>query len=443
MRGQPLGAAPAPPLQLRDPPGGVAPAQALSAIRDHRSEARNSSAMSSTSAAEARRGASRPRPGSRRGGRSGSAPRSSAGRRGGGGGRGPAAAAVEGAADRIAVEPDLPSLFAPALAQILAVTSRSLLRACRGLRPGGRGRRLRSPTAARISARRVEKSRRWDRRSPRSRRCRCGRAASATPRLGQLVAKLGLVEVAGGLGVVVDRRVVEAGPAAVGSLGRVGDQDVGVELGVAVARGAVAEGGGEEPLPLRTRRPAPRRVQLPCVACSRGRPRRRARGRRDLAAGVSPPSAQSSATDFGAEKVRSKPGTAPLAGLAHPERLAVHRVAAGEHRASSCVGSTSPSRPSSLGRVADPVPPPRPRRSSSPRRLRRPCRCSSPPVRPSFPIVSITGYVREAGPIRRGSGAIPRTARSDGVCVGSRSGATTWLSKKEAPRIRLVAPRGS
>ena len=45
--------------------------------------------------------------------------------------------------------------------------------------------------------------------------------------------------------MVVDRRVVEAGPAPVRPLGRVGDEDVGVELGVAVARGAVAEGGGE------------------------------------------------------------------------------------------------------------------------------------------------------------------------------------------------------
>ena len=44
----------------------------------------------------------------------------------------------------------------------------------------------------------------------------------------------------------IDPRVVEAGPAAVGPLGRVGDQDVGVELGVAGPRGAVAVGGGEE-----------------------------------------------------------------------------------------------------------------------------------------------------------------------------------------------------
>jgi hypothetical protein len=62
---------------------------------------------------------------------------------------------------------------------------------------------------------------------------------------GQLVAKVGLVDVGGGGRVVIDRRVVEPGPAAVRSLGRVGDKDMGVELGVAVARGTMAVGGGE------------------------------------------------------------------------------------------------------------------------------------------------------------------------------------------------------
>ena len=64
--------------------------------------------------------------------------------------------------------------------------------------------------------------------------------------LAQLMAEVCLIDVAGGLGVVEDRRVVEAGPAPVRSLGRVGDQDVGVELGVAGPGGAVLEGGGEE-----------------------------------------------------------------------------------------------------------------------------------------------------------------------------------------------------
>jgi hypothetical protein len=44
--------------------------------------------------------------------------------------------------------------------------------------------------------------------------------------------------------------VVEPGPAAVGSAGRVGDEDVGVELGIAGARGAVDVGGGEEAVAL-------------------------------------------------------------------------------------------------------------------------------------------------------------------------------------------------
>ena len=80
--------------------------------------------------------------------------------------------------------------------------------------------------------------------------------------LGQLVAQLGLVEVAGGLRVAIDRRVVEAGPAAIRPLGRVGHQDVGVELGVPGARGAVAEGGGEEAVAVyELEPPAPRRVQ--------------------------------------------------------------------------------------------------------------------------------------------------------------------------------------
>src|SRR4051794_5091039 len=64
--------------------------------------------------------------------------------------------------------------------------------------------------------------------------------------LAHLMAQVGLVDVAGGLGVVVDRRVVEPGPAAVRPLGRVGDQDMGVELGISGARGAVEVAGGKE-----------------------------------------------------------------------------------------------------------------------------------------------------------------------------------------------------
>lgn len=79
---------------------------------------------------------------------------------------------------------------------------------------------------------------------------------------GQLVAQVRLVDVAGGFGVVVERRVVEPGPATVGSLGRVGDQDVGVELGIPGARGAVNVGGGEEAIAGDdSAPPCPRRVQ--------------------------------------------------------------------------------------------------------------------------------------------------------------------------------------
>ena len=50
----------------------------------------------------------------------------------------------------------------------------------------------------------------------------------------QLVAKVGLIDVGGGGRMVIDRGVIEARPATFGA-GRVGDEDVGVELGVAVA----------------------------------------------------------------------------------------------------------------------------------------------------------------------------------------------------------------
>jgi hypothetical protein len=56
---------------------------------------------------------------------------------------------------------------------------------------------------------------------------------------GKLMAQMGLVDVSGRLGVLVDAGVIEAGPAPVRSSGRVGDQDVGVELWIAVSRGAV------------------------------------------------------------------------------------------------------------------------------------------------------------------------------------------------------------
>lgn len=66
---------------------------------------------------------------------------------------------------------------------------------------------------------------------------------------GQLVSQMGLVDVAGGRGVVVDSRVVEASPLSFGP-GCVGEEHMGVQLRIAVARGAVAVGGGEVALAL-------------------------------------------------------------------------------------------------------------------------------------------------------------------------------------------------
>ena len=80
-----------------------------------------------------------------------------------------------------------------------------------------------------------------------------GHAAGGQPeahaeRLPQPGAQGRLVHEAGRAGVDVDQAGVGGRPGAVVSHGDVGDQDVGVELGVAGARGAVHEGGADEPL---------------------------------------------------------------------------------------------------------------------------------------------------------------------------------------------------
>ena len=62
----------------------------------------------------------------------------------------------------------------------------------------------------------------------------------------ELGAQLRLVEVAAGLSVGVQAPSVERGPAPVGSARHVRHEDVGVQLGVAGAARAVAEGGAEE-----------------------------------------------------------------------------------------------------------------------------------------------------------------------------------------------------
>ena len=63
----------------------------------------------------------------------------------------------------------------------------------------------------------------------------------------QLRAQLGLVEVATGLRLPVEVGAVQGRVAPVGALGEVGHQDVGVELGIAGARGAVGKGRGDHP----------------------------------------------------------------------------------------------------------------------------------------------------------------------------------------------------
>jgi len=68
-----------------------------------------------------------------------------------------------------------------------------------------------------------------------------------------------------------------------------------------------------------------------------------------------PPSAQVSETDFGAEKVRSKPGTGPRPGdLAQAQRLAVGRVVAGEH-GDELLGVNLAVEPQVFGGIAEPV----------------------------------------------------------------------------------------
>ena len=182
---------------------------------------------------------------------------------------------VEGPRDRLAVKADLlaPSTASARAASRARSSAPSALRVARVATWRARA-EASGPAASRISARRVEKARRCSSAKPSISAMPLRTGCHSTPRrLGQLVAQVGLVDVAGGLGVVVDRRVVEPGPAAVRSLGRVGDQDVGVELGIAGARGAVDDrrrrgsrcrGRTREP-------PAPGGSSRPRAAGSRGR----------------------------------------------------------------------------------------------------------------------------------------------------------------------------
>ncbi len=65
---------------------------------------------------------------------------------------------------------------------------------------------------------------------------------------GQLIAKDRLVDEAGGAGMAIEVTPIEGGPAPVGPLGQIGEQDVGVQRRVAGSAGAMAEGGADEAL---------------------------------------------------------------------------------------------------------------------------------------------------------------------------------------------------
>ena len=104
---------------------------------------------------------------------------------------------------------------------------------------------------------------------------------------GQLVAQVGLVDVAGGLRVLVDRRVVEPRPAAVRPLGRVGDRGRGCGAG---GRRRARSGGRRRRRGSRCRgRTRGRRCRAgssrPGAPCSRGRRRRRRGGPPSTSAG--------------------------------------------------------------------------------------------------------------------------------------------------------------
>ena len=122
--------------------------------------------------------------------------------------------------------------------------------------------------------------------------------------------EVGFVEVAGGLGVQVQPPPIEGPPHAVGALGHVGHEHVGVEVRVPGPAGAVPERGGDQAVDLDLVDPV---LPGPGPGCARVRRRRtprrpppRAQRSRSWPCPGSPRTA-SSDTDFGARKVRSNP----------------------------------------------------------------------------------------------------------------------------------------
>ena len=97
---------------------------------------------------------------------------------------------------------------------------------------------------------------------------------------GEVVAELGLVEVAGGLRQRVEVSGVERAPMAFGAAGQVRDQHMGMEMGVAGAAGPMPEPRRDEPVTGRGVDPAgaaanDARVAVPAIRARR-RPRDRA-----------------------------------------------------------------------------------------------------------------------------------------------------------------------
>ena len=101
---------------------------------------------------------------------------------------------------------------------------------------------------------------------------------------------------------------VGSGPPAVCALDQVGDNDVGVELGIAGPAGAVTERGADEPVGLDELLAAGSAPGVARLGWTGGRARRRppGHGRRRSRHGRHPvPNAQRSETPLGAENVRS------------------------------------------------------------------------------------------------------------------------------------------
>lgn len=172
------------------------------------------------------------------------------------------------------------------------------------------------------------------------------------------MAEVGLIEVAGGRGVVVDRRVVEPRPAAVRPLGRVGDQDVGMELRVAVSRGAVDIGGGEVAVARDELRAAsspagPARLAL---HIGKGGADGFSVGGLDLCRRLSSPEAPEQRDRLGSREGEIEAGDRAVGRHpAHPhEQLAVDRVSASEHR-DELILADLPVETEASGGVADPL----------------------------------------------------------------------------------------